>query len=123
VRWTVVATAGLRTSALYQVEYDHDERQDQQDMYEATHGVRAHEPKQPEDDQDDSDSPQHVVFPYEFFGTSADPDTTSRDRCRQGCVFNMMIFRPGITVCAVPYLARRPLVGREGAGVPGAQYS
>jgi hypothetical protein len=56
--------AGLHDSpALDQAHEDHDHRHDQQDVNEATHGVRGNQPENPEHDQDERESHQHTGTP------------------------------------------------------------
>ena len=51
-------------AALDQIDNQHDNRQDEQDMNEAAQRVGADQSKQPEDQQNDKDGPEHKVGPF-----------------------------------------------------------
>jgi hypothetical protein len=56
-----------RSASSNQLDYQHDERKDEQDMNESAQGVRRNNPKQPQHEKDYKDCPKHRMPPDDSF--------------------------------------------------------
>jgi hypothetical protein len=54
----------LDSSSLNEIDHEHHQGNDQEDMNESTHRVRSDQPQRPHDQQNHKNSPKHVSTPF-----------------------------------------------------------